>query len=83
MYPTSTSDRKAQKHTNCLFAPSSLRVKFLEMENKELQEKTLTLANQIGILDRALRNLQSMCTVEVSNCSFYYNLNKHFRFELH
>jgi len=43
----------------------SLRVKFLEMENKELQEKTLTLANQIGILDRALRNLQSMCTVEV------------------
>ncbi|XP_077070604.1 uncharacterized protein ccdc30 isoform X2 [Siphateles boraxobius] len=40
------------------------RVKFLEMENKELQEKTLTLANQIGILDRALRNLQSMCTVE-------------------
>jgi len=35
------------------------------MENKELQEKTLTLANQIGILDRALRNLQSMCTVEV------------------
>lgn len=40
------------------------RVKFLEMENKQLQEKTLTLANQIGILDRALRNLQSMCTVE-------------------
>uniref|UniRef100_A0A8C1LJU6 Coiled-coil domain containing 30 n=1 Tax=Cyprinus carpio TaxID=7962 RepID=A0A8C1LJU6_CYPCA len=40
------------------------RVKFLEMENKELQEKTLTLANQIGILDRALRNLQSLCTVE-------------------
>ncbi|XP_043081104.1 coiled-coil domain-containing protein 30 isoform X2 [Puntigrus tetrazona] len=40
------------------------RVKFLEMENKQLQEKTLTLANQIGILDRALRNLQSLCTVE-------------------
>lgn len=40
------------------------RVKFLEMENKELQEKTLALASQIGILDRALRNLQSMCTVE-------------------
>ncbi|XP_073794936.1 uncharacterized protein ccdc30 isoform X12 [Danio rerio] len=40
------------------------RVKFLEMENKQLQEKTLTLANQIGILDRALRNLQSVCTVE-------------------
>lgn len=42
-----------------------LRVKFLEMENNQLQEKTLTLANQIGILDRALRNLQSLCTVEV------------------
>ncbi|XP_067302502.1 coiled-coil domain-containing protein 30 isoform X2 [Pseudorasbora parva] len=40
------------------------RVKFLEMENKQLQEKTLTLASQIGVLDRALRNLQSMCTVE-------------------
>ncbi|XP_016356407.1 coiled-coil domain-containing protein 30-like isoform X2 [Sinocyclocheilus anshuiensis] len=40
------------------------RVKFLVMENKQLQEKTLTLANQIGILDRALRNLQSLCTVE-------------------
>ncbi|XP_059396659.1 coiled-coil domain-containing protein 30-like isoform X1 [Carassius carassius] len=40
------------------------RVKFLEMENKQLQEKTLTLANQIGILDRSLRNLQSLCTVE-------------------
>lgn len=40
------------------------RVKFLEMENNQLQEKTLTLANQIGILDRALRNLQSLCTAE-------------------
>ncbi|XP_051516091.1 coiled-coil domain-containing protein 30-like [Myxocyprinus asiaticus] len=40
------------------------RVKFLEMENNQLQEKILTLANQIGILDRALRNLQSVCTVE-------------------
>ncbi|XP_055044113.2 uncharacterized protein ccdc30 isoform X3 [Misgurnus anguillicaudatus] len=40
------------------------RVKFLEMENKQLQDKTLTLANHIGILDRALRNLQSVCTAE-------------------
>ncbi|KAK7132217.1 hypothetical protein R3I93_018697 [Phoxinus phoxinus] len=48
------------------------RVKFLEMENKELQEKTLALANQIGILDRALRNLQSMCTVEEVKKMFPY-----------
>ncbi|KAI7794067.1 putative coiled-coil domain-containing protein 30, partial [Triplophysa rosa] len=40
------------------------RVKFLEMENKQLQDKTLTLANHIGILDRALRKLQSVCTAE-------------------
>ncbi|KAL7864781.1 hypothetical protein AOLI_G00162010 [Acnodon oligacanthus] len=40
------------------------RVKFLEVENKQLQEKTLKLANQIGVLERALRNLQSVCTVE-------------------
>ncbi|XP_072553420.1 uncharacterized protein ccdc30 isoform X2 [Salminus brasiliensis] len=40
------------------------RVKFLEMENKQLQDKTLKLANQIGVLERALRNLQSVCTVE-------------------
>ncbi|TRY96628.1 hypothetical protein DNTS_024254 [Danionella cerebrum] len=33
------------------------RVRFLEIENKQLQEKTLALANQIGVLDRALRNL--------------------------
>ncbi|XP_016106588.1 coiled-coil domain-containing protein 30-like [Sinocyclocheilus grahami] len=48
------------------------RVKFLEMENKQLQEKTLTLANQIGILDRALRNLQSLCTVEEVKKMFPY-----------
>ncbi|XP_065142035.1 uncharacterized protein ccdc30 isoform X3 [Paramisgurnus dabryanus] len=40
------------------------RVKFLEMENKQLQDKTLSLANHIGILDRVLRNLQSVCTAE-------------------
>uniref|UniRef100_A0A3B1IMZ9 Coiled-coil domain containing 30 n=1 Tax=Astyanax mexicanus TaxID=7994 RepID=A0A3B1IMZ9_ASTMX len=40
------------------------RVKFLEMENNQLQEKTLKLASQIGVLERALRNLQSGCTVE-------------------
>ncbi|XP_016320639.1 coiled-coil domain-containing protein 30-like isoform X2 [Sinocyclocheilus anshuiensis] len=48
------------------------RVKFLEMENKQLQEKTLTLANQIGILDRALRKLQSLCTVEEVKKMFPY-----------
>lgn len=42
-----------------------LRVKFLELENKQLQDKTLKLANQIGVLERALRNLQSVCNAEV------------------
>ncbi|XP_026853989.2 coiled-coil domain-containing protein 30 isoform X2 [Electrophorus electricus] len=40
------------------------RVKFLEMENKQLQDKTLKLANQIGVLERALRNLQSVGSPE-------------------
>ncbi|KAK3519096.1 hypothetical protein QTP70_016321 [Hemibagrus guttatus] len=40
------------------------RVKFLELENKQLQEKMLKLANQIGVLERALRNLQSVCNAE-------------------
>ncbi|XP_062872105.1 coiled-coil domain-containing protein 30 [Trichomycterus rosablanca] len=40
------------------------RLKFLEMENKQLQEKTLNLANQIGVLERALRNLQLVCSRE-------------------
>ncbi|XP_060794196.1 coiled-coil domain-containing protein 30 isoform X6 [Neoarius graeffei] len=40
------------------------RVKFLELENKQLQDKTLMLANHIGILERALRNLQSVCNAE-------------------
>lgn len=44
---------------------SLFRVKFLELENKQLQEKTLKLANQIGVLERALRNLQSVCNAEV------------------
>lgn len=41
------------------------RVKFLELENKQLQDKTLKLASQIGVLERALRNLQSLCNAEV------------------
>ncbi|XP_034167649.2 coiled-coil domain-containing protein 30 isoform X5 [Pangasianodon hypophthalmus] len=40
------------------------RLKFLELENKQLQDKTLKLANQIGVLERALRNLQSVCNAE-------------------
>ncbi|XP_058265577.1 coiled-coil domain-containing protein 30 isoform X2 [Hemibagrus wyckioides] len=40
------------------------RVKFLELENKQLQEKMLKLASQIGVLERALRNLQSVCNAE-------------------
>ncbi|XP_047662751.1 coiled-coil domain-containing protein 30 isoform X2 [Tachysurus fulvidraco] len=43
---------------------SPFRVKFLELENKQLQDKTLKLANQIGVLERALRNLQSVCNAE-------------------
>ncbi|XP_053339359.1 coiled-coil domain-containing protein 30 isoform X1 [Clarias gariepinus] len=40
------------------------RVKYLELENKQLQDKILKLANQVGVLERALRNLQSVCNAE-------------------
>ncbi|XP_030623601.1 coiled-coil domain-containing protein 30 [Chanos chanos] len=40
------------------------RVNYLEMENRQLQDKTLKLANEVGVLDRALRSLQSMGGVE-------------------
>ncbi|CDQ66706.1 unnamed protein product [Oncorhynchus mykiss] len=43
------------------------RVNFLEVENRQLQERTLKLANQVGTLERALRNVQSqsLCNLEV------------------
>lgn len=54
---------------------SLLRVKFLELENKQLQDKTLKLASQIGVLERALRNLQSVCNAEVKNkCWLFINV---------
>uniref|UniRef100_A0A7M4G0X8 Coiled-coil domain containing 30 n=1 Tax=Crocodylus porosus TaxID=8502 RepID=A0A7M4G0X8_CROPO len=35
------------------------RVQFLDKENKRLQESTIQLSNQVGGLERALRNIQS------------------------
>ncbi|KAJ8257655.1 hypothetical protein GJAV_G00188250 [Gymnothorax javanicus] len=40
------------------------RVKFLEEENRHLEEKTLQLSNQVGALERALRKVQSVCNTE-------------------
>uniref|UniRef100_A0AAZ3RUL6 Coiled-coil domain-containing protein 30 n=1 Tax=Oncorhynchus tshawytscha TaxID=74940 RepID=A0AAZ3RUL6_ONCTS len=42
------------------------RVNVLEVENRQLQERTLKLANQVGTLERALRNVQSpsLCNLE-------------------
>ncbi|XP_045552004.1 coiled-coil domain-containing protein 30 isoform X4 [Salmo salar] len=42
------------------------RVNFLEVENRQLQERTLKLTNQVGTLERALRNVQSqsLCNLE-------------------
>ncbi|XP_076839674.1 uncharacterized protein ccdc30 isoform X3 [Brachyhypopomus gauderio] len=45
-------------------ATTQQKVKLLEVENKQLQDKTLKLANQIGVLERALRNLQTVCSAE-------------------
>ncbi|XP_060914705.1 coiled-coil domain-containing protein 30 isoform X6 [Labrus mixtus] len=40
------------------------RVNVLEMENRQLQDRTLKLSNQVSSLERALRNVQSHYSVE-------------------
>uniref|UniRef100_A0A665T6F2 Coiled-coil domain-containing protein 30-like n=1 Tax=Echeneis naucrates TaxID=173247 RepID=A0A665T6F2_ECHNA len=40
------------------------RVNVLEVENRQLQDRTLKLSNQVGSLERALRNLQSFYSLE-------------------
>ncbi|KAJ8264912.1 hypothetical protein COCON_G00140110 [Conger conger] len=40
------------------------RVKFLEEENRYLEDKTLHLSSQVGALERALRKVQSVCNME-------------------
>ncbi|XP_074537403.1 uncharacterized protein ccdc30 isoform X3 [Halichoeres trimaculatus] len=40
------------------------RVNVLEMENRQLQDRTLKLSNQVSSLERALRNAQSYYNVE-------------------
>ncbi|CAL8368818.1 unnamed protein product [Lota lota] len=40
------------------------RVNALELENRQLQDRTLKLSNQVSCLERALRNVQSFCSLE-------------------
>ncbi|XP_076131653.1 uncharacterized protein ccdc30 [Alosa pseudoharengus] len=40
------------------------RVNILEVENRQLQEKTLRLAHQVGVLERGLRNIHSTYNTE-------------------
>uniref|UniRef100_UPI0037E6FF44 coiled-coil domain-containing protein 30 n=1 Tax=Semicossyphus pulcher TaxID=241346 RepID=UPI0037E6FF44 len=40
------------------------RVNVLELENRQLQDRTLKLSNQVSSLERALRNVQSFYSVE-------------------
>ncbi|XP_042347785.1 coiled-coil domain-containing protein 30 isoform X3 [Plectropomus leopardus] len=40
------------------------RVKVLEVENRQLQDRTLKLSNQVSSLERALRNVQSFYSLE-------------------
>ncbi|XP_056278563.1 coiled-coil domain-containing protein 30 isoform X3 [Pseudoliparis swirei] len=42
------------------------RVKVLEMENRQLQDRTLKLSNQVSSLERALRNVQSFYSLEAA-----------------
>ncbi|XP_058849404.1 coiled-coil domain-containing protein 30-like isoform X2 [Acipenser ruthenus] len=40
------------------------RLNCLEEENRQLQDRTLRLSNQVGALERALRSVQSVCSME-------------------
>ncbi|MGH0121387.1 UNVERIFIED_CONTAM: hypothetical protein FKN15_077789 [Acipenser sinensis] len=40
------------------------RLNCLEEENRQLQERTLRLSNQVGALERTLRSVQSVCSME-------------------
>ncbi|XP_028309160.1 coiled-coil domain-containing protein 30 isoform X2 [Gouania willdenowi] len=40
------------------------RVNVLEVENRQLQERTMMLSNQVSSLERALRNIQSLYSLE-------------------
>ncbi|XP_054857775.1 trichohyalin-like [Eublepharis macularius] len=42
-----------------VISASQNRVRFLDEENKQLQERTLQLSSQVGALERALRNIHS------------------------
>lgn len=42
------------------------RVNVLEVENRQLQDRSLKLSNQVGSLERALRNVQSYYSLEVT-----------------
>uniref|UniRef100_A0A3Q3GD19 Coiled-coil domain containing 30 n=1 Tax=Labrus bergylta TaxID=56723 RepID=A0A3Q3GD19_9LABR len=44
-------------------------VNVLEMENRQLQDRTLKLSNQVSSLERALRNVQSHYSVELTSGS--------------
>lgn len=52
--------------SNGLRAASTVqhRVNVLEVENRQLQERTLKLSNQVGGLERTLRSVQSFCSLE-------------------
>uniref|UniRef100_UPI003AB0784E coiled-coil domain-containing protein 30 n=1 Tax=Centroberyx gerrardi TaxID=166262 RepID=UPI003AB0784E len=46
------------------------RVNVLEVENRQLQDRTLKLSNQVSSLERALRNVQSFYSLENVKKSF-------------
>ncbi|KAG7267112.1 hypothetical protein CRUP_009560, partial [Coryphaenoides rupestris] len=43
------------------------RVNALEVENRQLQDRTLKLSNEVSCLERALRNVQSFCSLEADS----------------
>lgn len=50
---------------------SFLRVSVLEMENRQLQDKTMKLSNQVSSLERALKNAESFYSLEVKTFLFF------------
>ncbi|XP_063001378.1 coiled-coil domain-containing protein 30 [Elgaria multicarinata webbii] len=61
---------EAERSNKQVLSTIQSRVRFLDEENKQLQERTLQLATQVGVLERALRNIHSHSLEELKSLGF-------------
>ncbi|XP_075762835.1 coiled-coil domain-containing protein 30 isoform X4 [Pelodiscus sinensis] len=58
------------RNNKCTISTIQSRVQFLDEENKRLQESTLQLSNQVGVLERTLRNIQTHSVEDFRSIGF-------------